>query len=156
MCAVVYILKPPHILGNGGKMTEKEKYIRQAFARYRKNKKQIAEMRFEQSNSASPPATKSRKNSNGYENALIGYIDKKLKLEKACEIVERTLYHYEVYERANGDGKAQYIRCRFLQGMSFALAGVECELAESTACFWLEDIRTTATAIAETYNLWGT
>ena len=134
-------------------MEEKEQYIKQAFKQYRMNKKLLSEMQFETLRGAGYNTAKPKQRA-GYENALAAFIDNKAAIEKAVEIVERTLYHYEIYERAYADGKAQYIRCRFVQGMGFTRAGVECGVPDSTACFWYSDIRETAAAIADLYNLW--
>lgn len=135
-------------------MEKKEQYIKQAFKQYRTNKKLLSEMQFETLRGAGYNTAKPKRRG-GYENALASFIDRKAAIEKAVEIVERTLYYYEISERANGDGKAQYIRCRFIQGMGFTRAGIECFVPESTACKWFSDIRETAAAIADLYNLWA-
>ena len=138
----------------GDRMQNKDKMIKKAFAEYRQNKKRLSEMQFETLRGRDYNTAKTKIRT-GQETALVSYIDSKAAIEKAVEIVERTLYHYEIYERAYADGKAQYIRCRFVQGMGFTRAGVECGVPDSTACFWYSDIRETAAAIADLYNLWA-
>ena len=135
-------------------MTGKEQFIKAAFKNYRKNKKRLSEMRFDNLRAVDYTRKKAKSKCGGFEDALAAFIDEKIAIEKAVELVDRTLYHYEVIERAHADGKALYIRCRFLQGMSFARAGIECGVGDSTATNWLKDIRETAAAVADLYALW--
>ena len=137
-------------------MMDKEKYLKNAFKAYRANKKRLREMSFDGMKKTNYGATSRPTGTpKGYEQALVSYLDEKAAIEKQVEIVERTLEYYEVRERAFCDGKAKYIRCRYLKGYNTIRTTIECNISEGTFCNWCRDIMDTAAAVADMYTLWA-
>ena len=136
-------------------MNEKQKWIKSAFHGYQKNKERILQLREEYAKIAMPgcggfdpskPYT-SGGNGNGVEKSVLQYLADRERMERAiadCQnklsVVDKTLHHFSVEETAKGKKHRKYIECRFLRCMSYTRAAVECEISESTAGYWLEEI----------------
>lgn len=99
-------------------------------------------------------------NENGVEAQFAKYADQVAALKakisdvkKKVELVRRTIEHFRVESRAKGKLHYKYICVRWLERKSFRRAAIECEIPESTAIFWIEEIYTVAEAIGEEYEL---
>lgn len=97
---------------------------------------------------------------NGVETQFAQYVEKRQSLiykitmlEHQIEIVTRTLEHFKVENRAEGNRYYEYICARWLKRMSYCHAAIECGVPERTTSFWIEKIFTVAEAIAEEYEL---
>lgn len=136
-------------------MTEKRKYIKRAFKDYVQNKKELSTIPIPGQSGLdySKPAISSDGNENCVEKQIISYVDKKRRLEKQVEIVKRTLEHFRMEFLAKGKRHYLYICARWIKQMSYRRAAIECEISESTAGFWIEEIYTVAQTYAETYEL---
>ncbi len=135
-------------------MTDKEKYIKKAFQHYNENKKRLNSLSYDGLKAVdySRQQTKAVARSDDY--ALIKYVDEKQKLLKAVAVVDRTLDYYDIRAKAFADGKATYIRFRWVKKMSYEHAAIECNIPSSTACYWLKEIREVAYTICDIYKLW--
>ena len=143
-------------------LTDKRKWVRKAFMCYKSNRSRLPALKELYERVELPgvggggASTTAPTGGNGVERSMVHYLAEREKYEKAikeCEnkikLVDMTLKHFEVEEQAKGKKHSKYIRCRFLQGMSYARAAVECDLRERTSDFVIEEIMTVAYAIAE-------
>lgn len=151
-------------------MTDKERrsYIRKAFQEYQGNKKRLVTLKLEAESKIpgtsgvdySRPSVVSDKSQNNVENAVLSYIDKhgdglaKIEtIEKKVELVKRTIEHFKIESGAKGKRHYQYICARWIRRLGYHAAAIECEIPESTAGFWIEEIYVVAEAIGKEYNL---
>ena len=131
-------------------MTEKERYVKQAFKNYKENKKQLRSISFDGVKTVDYSRPKvSESTFQGRENALIGYLNKKEKIERQIMIVERTIWYYEL----DGGEKAKYIRFRWIKGYPLYRVAMECYIANGTAVTWGKEILSTAARVADLFNL---
>ena len=136
-------------------MLDKEKYLKRVFKSYKDNKRRLRELSFDEVRAVDYSKTRSTSGApKGTEEALVSYIDEKRKLEKQVDIVERTLEYYRIEEKSKGLGKANFIHWRYVKGVKFCRAFMECNVSESTGFYWVRDIMQTAQAIADIYSLW--
>lgn len=150
-------------------MTDRRSYIKKAFQHYIDNKIALEQMK-DELNSLPIPGQSGLDYSkesvaggggNGVEGQFAQYVDKRQALiykitiiEHQIEIVWRTIEHFKVENRAEGNRYYEYICARWLKQMSYYHAAIECGVPERTASFWIEKIFTVAEAIAEEYGLW--
>lgn len=142
-------------------VNDKRKWVKTAFHRYYANKARVLQLKEDYERVSIPGVgggggSGAHSCENGVEKSVLHYLadrERFARLIKDCEnqiaLVEKTLRHFSVEERARGRRHTKYIRCRFMQKMSYTRAAVECEIAESTAALWLEEILNVAYAIAE-------
>ena len=150
-------------------MTDRRAYIKKAFQNYIANKSALMRMQDEldalpipgQSALDYSKESVSSGGGNGVETQFARYVDKRQELiykitiiEHQNEIVWRTIEHFKVENRAEGNRYYEYICARWLKCMSYYHAAIECGVPERTASFWIEKIFTVAEAIAEEYGLW--
>ena len=137
-------------------MTEKRKYIKQAFKNYNANKKSINLLPFPSRSAVdySKPMIHSGTNENGVEKNVVSYLDKKAEIDKQVIIVNKTLEHFRMEYLAKGKKQYLYIVNRWLKGMSYCRTAIECEIPKSTAGYWIEEIYTVAESFANAYDLW--
>ena len=145
-------------------MSDKRKWIKSAFQGYYNNKIKLPQLKADYEKIPIPglgcgdptqPYVHSGTN-NGTEKSVLQYLVDRERIERAireCEnkiaVVDKTLRHFSVEEAAKGKKHRKYIEYRFLRGMSYTRAAVECGIAERTSDFVLEEIMTVAYAIAE-------
>ena len=142
-------------------VNDKRKWVKTAFHRYYANKARLLQLKEDYERVSIPGVgggggSGAHSCENGVEKSVLHYLadrERFARLIKDCEnqiaLVEKTLRHFAVEEQAKAKRHAQYIRCRFIQRMSYTRAAVECGLAERTSDFVLEEIMTVAYAIAE-------
>ena len=150
-------------------MNDRRAYIRKAFQMYVTHKQQLSVWEQElkelpipgQSGLDYSKEKVSSGGGNGVEQQFVNYADKaealKEKIQgvkKQVEIVRRTIEHFKVESRAEGNRYYEYICARWLRRMSYYHAAAECGIAERTADFWIEKIFNRAEAIADEYELW--
>lgn len=144
------------------RVNARRKWVRRAFTNYNLNKSRLLQLKSDYANCEIPTTGSggggggTHGNENGVEKSVLHYLAQREKLERAvksCErqiaLVEKTLYHFAVEEGAEGTRHKQYIECRFIRGMSYKRAAVECEVAERTADRLANRIFDRAEAIAE-------
>lgn len=145
-------------------VTQKQKWIKNAFHCYYKNKQRLPQLKADYERIAIPmsggqdpnkPYVKSSVG-NGVEKSVLEYLFSRERYEnmiKDCEdkiaVVEKTMQHFSVEETAKGKKHRKYIECRFVKGMSYTASAIECDLRERTSDFVIEEIMTVAYAIAE-------
>lgn len=149
-------------------VNDRRAYIRKAFQMYVAHKQQLFAWEQElkeipipgQSGLDYSHESVSSGGNNGVEAQFVNYtqqvenLRKKIcEVKKQVEIVRMTIEHYKVESRAKGKNHYKYICARWLRGMSFCRAAIECDIPERTASFWVEEIYTVAEAIAEEYDL---
>jgi hypothetical protein len=149
-------------------MTDRRSYIKKAFQRYIDNKSALERMKDELNSLPIPgqsgldysKESVAGSGGNGVEGQFAQYVDKRQALiykitctEHDIEIVWRTIEYFKVEKKAKGKRHFDYICARWLRGMSFCRAAIECDIPERTASFWVEEIYTVAEAIAEEYDL---
>ena len=143
---------------------EKQKWVKSAFHGYYRNKARLPQLKADYEKISIPfgggqdpnkPYVKSSAG-NGVEKSVLQYLVDRERMEKAirdCEnklaVVDKTIQHFSVEEAAKGKKHRKYIEYRFLRCMSYTRAAIECEISESTAGYWTEEIYTVAYAIAE-------
>lgn len=145
-------------------VNDKQKWVRSAFHGYYRNKARLPQLKIDYEKIAIPcaggqdygkPFVKSSAG-NGVEKSVLQYLADRERMERAvkdCEnkiaLVEKTMQHFSVEEAAKGKRHRQYIEYRFLRCMNYTRAAIECNISESTAGYWLEEVYTVAYAIAE-------
>lgn len=149
-------------------VNDRRAYIRKAFQMYVTHKNQLCVWEQELKELPIPGQSGldyshekvSNCGNNGVEAQFVNYaerVDELIKkinaVKKQVELVHRTIEHFKVEYDAKGRMHYKYICARWLRGMSFYRAAIECDIAESTASFWVEEIYTIAEAIAEEYSL---
>lgn len=142
-------------------INDKRKWIKSAFHSYYKNKVRLPQLKSDYAKIPIPfggggSGGGGASSENGVEKSVLHYLADRERMERAikdCEnkisLVEKTLQHFTVEEAAKGKRHRKYIECRFLRGMSYTRAAVECEIAERTSDLWQEEIFNVAEAIAE-------
>ena len=142
-------------------INDKRKWIKSAFQCYYKNKARLPQLKVDYAKIPIPfggggGGGGGSSSENGVEKSVLHYLADRERMERAikdCEnkiaVVEKTLQHFSVEEAAKGKRHRKYIECRFLRGMSYTRAAIECGISESTAGYWVEEIYTVAYAIAE-------
>lgn len=141
---------------------KRRSWVRRAFFNYKNNKVRLVKLKSDYDSCEIPSVGgcngcgTSGSHENGAEKSVIHYLAERERLERAvksCELqialVNKTLYHFAVEEGAEGTRHKRYIECRFLRGMSYRRAAVECELAERTSDRVISRIFDTAEMIAE-------
>lgn len=132
-------------------MTEKEKYIKNAFKNYKLNKKKLRNVSFDGLHAIDCTKVKTGKNtSNGQENAIVSFLDEKARIEKEIKIVEHVLWFYEL----DGGGKREYIVSRWIKGFPNHRAAMDCYISEATGYLWTKEILQVGIRAADLYNLW--
>ena len=144
------------------RVNARRKWVRRAFTNYNLNKSRLSQLKSDYANCEIPTTGSggggggTHGNENGVEKSVLHYLAQREKLERAvksCErqiaLVDKTLHHFTIEEWAKGKRHKQYIENRFLRSMSYRRAAVECEISESTAGYWLEEIYTVSETIAE-------
>lgn len=144
------------------RVNARRKWVRRAFTNYNLNKSKLSQLKSDYANCEIPTTGSggggggTHGNENGVEKSVLHYLAQREKLERAvksCErqiaLVDKTLHYFTVEECAEGTRYKHYIECRFLRGMSYTRAAVECEVAERTADRLVNRIFDTAEAIAE-------
>lgn len=139
-------------------MTEKERYIKQAFKNYNENKKRLKELSFDCLRAVDysrPCVSRSEPQSN--ENEIIRRLNRKQKFENQVQIVDKTIEFFKIQKTATGEqhGQCDYIQARFIWGKGQVAAAMDCYVCERTGRRWLKEIYQTAAVIADTYGLWG-
>lgn len=142
-------------------LQEKRKWIRAAFWGYKANKTRLPflEKQYEEIPMPTPGggfSSSGKAGGNGVEKSMMHYLFERNELERLIQecknkisLVEKTVSHLEVEDYAKGRRYSAYLRCRFMRGMSYTAAAVECEIPERTAGYWLAEIMNVAYAIAE-------
>ncbi|MBQ8885342.1 MAG: hypothetical protein IJY62_03115 [Clostridia bacterium] len=132
-------------------MTEKERYIKEAFENYRENKKKYPEMSFVGVRGVDYSRLRvSGLTPQGSENAIVGYLDEKETIRKQIELVDQTIWWYE----ADKSGKIAYLTARWVKGYTIVRAAVECYVSERTARTWGKEILKRAARVADVFGLW--
>lgn len=150
-------------------MDERRVYIKEAFRLYQLNKKQLKRLEEEIKNIAIPgasgvdysrPVVAQGSYENFTEKQVVQFIDKHSELveqakaiKKKVELVRLTIAHFEIEKHAKGKKHYKYICERWLRGLSYRRAAIECEVSERTADYWIEEIYTIAEAIGEKNEL---
>ena len=149
-------------------MNERREYIRKSFQMYLTNKNQLFWWEHELKEIAIPGASGvdyskesvSSGGGNSVEAQFASYADKVAelgtkieKVRKQIELVRRTIEHFKLEYKAKGKKLYQYICARWLRGMSYQRAAIECDISDRTSDFWMEEIFTLAEAIADEHNL---
>ena len=143
---------------------DKQKWVKSAFHGYYRNKERLPDLKDTFDKISVPgfggkylnqPYVKSSAG-NGVEKSILQYLFDRERIEKAisdCErkisLVEKTIQHFSIEEAAKGKKHRQYIEYRFIRGMSYTRAAIECGLRERTSDFVIDEIMTVAYAIAE-------
>ena len=150
-------------------MEERRAYIKKAFQMYLTHKQQLFAWEEELKNLPIPgqsgldysKESVAGGGGNGVEAQFAQYADKCAELkekiakaQKKVDVVRRTIEHFKVESRAEGNRYYEYICARWLRRMSSYHAAAECGIAERTADFWIEKIFNRAEAIADEYELW--
>lgn len=140
---------------------KRRSWVRRAFFNYNINKSRLSQLKSDYEHCEMPGTGSGgngvgKSSENGVEKSVLHYLSEREKLERAVksceaqiELVDKTLQHFKVEEGAKGKQHKRYIECRFVKGMSYRRAAIECEVPESTAGYWLEEIYTTAETIAQ-------
>ena len=141
---------------------KRRSWVRRAFFNYKNNKVRLVRLKSDYDSCEIPSVGggngcgTSGSNENGAEKSMLHYLAERERLERAvksCEwqiaLVDKTLEHFAVEDDAEGTRYKRYIECRFLRGMSYHRAAVECELAERTSDRVISRIFDRAEAIAE-------
>ena len=139
----------------GMTIEEKREYIKRAFRDYVNNKRRLEMLNIPGLGGVdySRPSVVSD-HSNGTEKTVLRYIDKKDILEKQVEIVKRTIEHYKIEDRKNGNGgKVQYIVNRWIRLGGYRYSAYKSNISNRTALYWTHEIFYTAEIIAEEYKL---
>ena len=135
-------------------MTDRERYIKQAFRRYKENK--CALKRNVEGFSFLFAIDYSRLrvscSDHGKDGAIIRYIDQKTLIEKQVLIVERTMWFYALDDE-NGT-KCRFIQMLFVKGYKQYRAAMECYIGNTTAVKWKKEILQRGAAVADMFNLW--
>lgn len=149
-------------------MDEKRTYIRKAFQMYITHKNQLSVWSQElktipipgQSGLDYSHESVSSGNGNGVEAQFANYAQRSEELRakiasvsKQVELVRRTIEHFKLEYKAKGKKHYEYICARWLKGMSYQRAAIECDVSDRTSDFWIEEIFTLAEAIADEHNL---
>lgn len=133
-------------------MTDKELYIKQAFKRYRENKKALGQMSFYSVRAVDYTKMHVKTNATDKtENAIIAHIDRKREIEKQIEIVERTIWFYELDE---DNGKVEYIKSRWFKRSPAYRAAMDCFISYGASCRWAKDILSVAQRAADMFKLY--
>ena len=133
-------------------MTERERYIKNAFKKYKENKKRLREMSFDAVRGIDYTKGNTGKGTRkGCENALVSYLDEKATIEKQVAIVDRCLWFYELDEDT---AKIDYIKKRWFKGLPLYRVAMECFIATGTAVTWGKEIFDVATRAADLFDLW--
>lgn len=131
-------------------MTDKERFVKQAFKNYKENKKRLKSLSFGNVKAVDYSRQKvSESTFQGRENALIGYLNEKEKIERQITIVDKTIWYYEL----DGGEKANYIRFRWVKGYPLYRVAMECYIANGTAVKWGKEILETAARVVDLFNL---
>lgn len=133
-------------------MIEQKKELKRIFRRYNENKRALKGFTFDPLKGldfSKPIVKKTRKNAN--EQAIIEYLDEKLTLEKQVLLVERVLWYFDL----EGKGKGDYVRLRWIRGVSMQRVLLECYISESTAKEWDKRIYQLTERILNNFHLWG-
>lgn len=132
-------------------MTDKERYIKQAFKHYNENRKRLKELSFESVRAVDYTQPRFSKGApKGDEGRLVSFLNLKTGLEKQIAIVDKVLLFYEM----EGGGKDEYIRLRWLKGHSTVSTALNCFISEKTARRWEKEIFERAARAADLFNLW--
>lgn len=142
---------------------DKRKWVKDAFCRYwryvatvAKCKEELQDVELPAPGGTNYSAAGGRVGGNGQERKVLSYLEKKEEIQARMNValakidtVRKTIKHFAVEETAKGKLHRKYIECRFVKGMGYQRAAIECGIAESTGAFWLTEILEVAVAIAE-------
>ena len=133
-------------------MTDKETYIKQAFKRYRENKKALGQMSFYSVRAVDYTKMHVKTNATDKtENAIIAHLDRKREIEKQIEIVEWTIWFYEL---DNEHGKVEYIKSRWFKRLPLYRVAMDCFISHGASVKWGKDILAVGKRAADMFNLY--
>lgn len=132
-------------------MLNKQKFIKNAFKRYKEHKTRLRKMSFDGLRAVDYSRTRTSKSkTKGQESAIVHYLDEKAAIEKQIEIVDRVLWFYEL----DDSPKHGYIVARWVKGFPAYRAAMECYISESTGHLWAKEIWQVGERAADMFNLW--
>ena len=142
---------------------DKRKWVKDAFFGYwrycealKECEKQMQDVDMPAPGGTNYSAAGGRASGNGQERKVLAYIEKREEIQARMNValakidtVSKTIRHFAIEETAKGKLHRKYIDCRFIKGMGYQRAAIECGITDRTGAFWLTEIFEVAVAIAE-------